>query len=228
MAKVKFSALISEMRNKLNGSVFSKNRAGNYLRNKVTPVNPQSDAQVEARSRLAQFSQGWRSLTEAQRNAWIGAVDNWTTTDIFGDTVKPSGNNLYTKLNANIALAGGVAISVPPAPTGATALTSLSIAPDSVTPEFIIDFAATPVPANHSLVIEATAPQSPGINFFKSKYRVILVAPAATASGLNVITQYTAKFGNLIAGQKVSVRCKMINTLTGEVSQALTASEIIS
>ena len=101
MAKVKFSALISEMRNKLNGSVFARNRGGAYLRTKVTPTNPMTIAQVQARSLLTSFSQAWRGLTEDQRQAWLSVVDQWSRTDVFGDVVNPSGSTLYIRLNIN-------------------------------------------------------------------------------------------------------------------------------
>jgi len=108
MAKVKFSALISDMRNKLNGSVFSKNRAGSYLRNKVTPSNPSTPSQALVRSILGTLASTWRTLTDPQRDAWNAAVESWLTTDIFGDTVTPSGFGLYVRLNGNIVNAGGV------------------------------------------------------------------------------------------------------------------------
>ena len=63
MAKIKLSAIVSEMRGKLNGSVFSKNRGGAYIRTKVTPVNPQSLAQGLVRATLTNLSQAWRGLT---------------------------------------------------------------------------------------------------------------------------------------------------------------------
>ena len=43
MAKILTTAIVADIRNKLNGSVFSKNRYGAYVRTKVTPVNPQTD-----------------------------------------------------------------------------------------------------------------------------------------------------------------------------------------
>lgn len=227
MAKVKFSALISEMRNKLNGSVFARNRGGAYLRTKVTPTNPQTAAQVAARSLLTQFSQAWRSLTQAQRDAWSAVVDQWATTDVFGDVVNPSGSTLYTRLNINIALAGGSAISTPPTPVGATALTALSVTADVSDAEVEVVFAPT-VPANHAMFVEATPMLSPGISNANAKFRAISTLAAATSSPQNLNTAFVAKFGSLVAGQKLFVRAKFINALTGEVSQRLVASTIVT
>ena len=228
MAKVKFSALISEMRNKLNGSVFSRNRGGAYLRNKVTPLNPQTSAQVAARSLLTFFSQSWRSLTEAQRLAWSGAVASWSTTDVFGDTVNPTGATLYIRLNCNIAIAGGTAIVLPPAPLGAAALDSLSCEAFESTQDLDITFTASPIPADHAMVLESTGNLSPGISNANSSFRTIEVVAAASASPYSAGNAQVAKFGSVVTGQKIFVRAKMIRLSTGETSQRQVTSTIVA
>ncbi len=128
MAKVKFGLVVSDMRNKLNGSVFARNRGGAYVRTKVTPLNPQTAAQIGARSLLTSLAQDFRSLTQEQITAWNNATTQWQTTDIFGDSVSPTGLGLYVRLNANISNAGGTLITLPPSPVGAEALTSITFA----------------------------------------------------------------------------------------------------
>lgn len=228
MAKIKFSMIVSEMRNKLNGSVFSRNRGGAYVRNKVTPTNPQTQAQVLARARLTQFSQAWRGLTQAQRDAWNSVTSQWARTDVFGDVVNPSGNALFNRLNINVALAGGSVLSLPPQAVGAAALTDLSIAPAAGTAALPVTFAPAAVPADHVMYVEATANLSAGISNASAQFRHVATLPAATATGEDLIAEYTAKFGSLVAGQKVFVRAKFIHEVTGEVSQRLVASAIVS
>lgn len=228
MAKVKFSALIAEMRNKLNGSVFSRNRGGNYLRNKVTPVNPQSAAQVAARSLLTSFSQSWRGLTESQRDAWNSVVDQWATTDVFGDIINPSGIALYIRLNANISNAGGAAITSPPTPSGAAALTALSVTAAEAIAAVDVAFAPNPVPADHAMYLESTPNISPGINNANSRFRNIAVLAPAEASPYAALAEWSSKFGTPLEGQKIFVRAKFINQITGEVSQKLVASTIVA
>jgi hypothetical protein len=227
MAKVKFSALISEMRNKLNGSVFSKNRAGNYLRNKVTPVNPQTSFQQAARNLLTSFSQAWRALTQAQIAAWNNAVENFQTTDIFGDSRKPSGKNLYSKLNINLALVGVAAINDPPLPGSVEAPTLVTVSANGTVPAMSIVFAPTPVPADTAFIVRATRPISPGKSFVKSEYRVIAVRDAASISPYNALADYTAKFGPLITGEKVFVSLEPVNKITGQAGTQLSAFTII-
>lgn len=225
MAKVKFSALVSDMRNKLNGSVFSKNRAGSYLRNKVTPINPQSIAQSTARNLLTSFSQGWKSLTQAQRDAWNSAVGSWTGTDIFGDIKTPTGLQLYIRLNVNISLAGGTPITLPPVSIGVDPVDSLALSATTGPDVFDVTASPDPVPADHALYLEATPGLSPGISNANSRFRTIAVIPAASSAG-DEISAYTAKFGALTSGQKYFIRAKLIRLSTGEVSQTVVASSI--
>lgn len=228
MAKVKFTAVVADMRNKLNGSVFARNRGGAYVRTKVTPLNPQSVAQVAARNLLTSLAQGFRSLTQDQITAWNEAVTQWQTTDIFGDLVSPTGLALYVRLNANISNAGGSLISNPPAPVGADSLTDLSLVADVSGTQYDITFLPATVPAGHTMYIESTSMLSPGINNANSRFRFIGTAAAAATSPVDAYAFQTAKFGSLVAGQKAYVRCKFINLTTGEVSLALKASAIVT
>lgn len=225
MAKVKFSALISDMRNKLNGSVFSKNRAGSYLRNKVTPVNPQSVAQTAARSLLTSYSQAWKNLSQDQIAAWNTAVSQWATTDIFGDIKNPTGLQLFIRLNVNVALAGGVILTEPPTPATVQAVLDLSVDVDESSQSVTLSDVETPVPAGMSLYIEATPGMSPGISNANSQFRFVQMIPAAGAVGA-ISAAYIAKFGPVVAGKKYFVRCKFINATTGQVSQPLVAQTI--
>lgn len=227
MAKIKFGAMMVDARGKLGGHVFSKNRGGSYIRTKVTPSNPQTEAQVEQRSFLSSFSQTWRTLTEAQRLAWSAVVSQYSTTNVFGDNVNPSGSNLFTRLNINSALAGGTLISTPPLPLGTATPANLSVASDVSGSGVIIDFDPAAVPTGQVMIVEATPQLSPGIDNANSQFRQITSLPAATATGEDVGTAYIAKFGNLVAGRKMMVRVKFIRIATGEVSQSLVASTIV-
>lgn len=218
MAKIKFTAFLAEARGKLAGTVFSKNRGGNYVRTKVTPVNPQSVDQVAQRNRLTSFAQNFRALTASQIAAWNTAVSNFTSTDIFGDIKTPAGINLYNKLNMNLDLAGQAAITVPPLPTGADPVVLDSLVSDVSSSLFTIDATIAAVPAGHSLIVEATPQLSQGKSFVKSEFRVIEVVAAATAFPYLAGASYIAKFGAPVAGQKVFCRVKTINNTTGEAS----------
>jgi hypothetical protein len=213
--KAKFGMVVVAGSGKIGGHVASRNRAGAYFRTKVTPVNPQSGSQLTVRNRLGVRSQAWRGLTEAQRNAWNGAVSAFAKTDIFGDLKNPSGFNLYQRLNNNLLTVGAAAIASPPQPAAV-----LSVAVTSITPAagtgLIPMVLSGAVPAGTAVKVFATAPQSPGVSFVKSEYRLITTLPAATVTPVALGTSYQAKFGSWLVGQKLFFKIVFVNTTTGQ------------
>jgi hypothetical protein len=226
--KIKFGSIVADGRGKIGGHVMSKNRAGSYLRSKVTPVNPRSASQITVRNRLGSLAIGWRGLTAAQRIQWNAAVGGFAGTDIFGDLRKPTGFNLYQRLNNNLAQVGVAALTVPPLPIAVASWTTFT--PSQVAGgASSIAYAPTPVPAGFNVVIRATAPVSPGKSFVKSELRVIAFLAAAAATPFVATAAYATKFGGPgLAGQKVFWEAKYISITTGQSGLPVQASCIVS
>lgn len=222
MAKVKFSALVSEMRNKLNGSVFSKNRAGNYLRNKVTPVNPRTVLQQNVRGRFGSLSSSWRGLTEAERQSWIDKAVEFPYNDIFGDQKILTGLQLYVKLNSNLEQAGESPLTNAPSPQPVTQLLALQATYDDTagSEELMLNMNYAGVLPSTGIFVYATPPVGAGISFVKNLYRFIAHESPNPAT-LDIYADYVARFGEIGTGQKVFIRVACINELTGQVGTAL-------
>lgn len=228
MAKVLFTAVVADMRNKLNGSVFSKNRGGSYVRTKVTPVNPQTDAQQSVRGRFGAFAAAWRGLTEAERQSWIDAAPSFPVTDIFGSSKILSGSQLYSKLNLNLAQAGQTEITTAPTPADIPSLIGLSLSATD-TPGLTFDADLQDVPAGFSAVVFATPNYGAGISFVKNKFRFITaLAAAAAMDPANILAAYQAVFGNPIAGQKISIRVFLVSNTTGQAGVPFSATAIVT
>lgn len=228
MAKVLFTAIVADMRNKLNGSVFSKNRYGAYVRTKVTPVNPQTDAQQNVRNQFATASQAWRGLSEAQRQSFIDAAPAFPVFDIFGNSKILSGSALYNKLNLNLSAAGVGAIDTAPSPAAIPPIIGLSLTATVTGPVMTLTSDTAVVPAGTVMIVQATPLYGPGISFVKNKYRQIAtVAAAGTIDTHSIYTTWNAIFGALVEGQKVSVRIFLVNETTGQAGIALSATAIV-
>lgn len=226
MAKVKFTAFMADARGKLNGTVFSKNRGGSYTRTKVTPSNPQTSFQAAVRQRLSSLSAQFRSLTAAQILGWNNAVSDFQSTNVFGDTVNPTGLQLYVKLNANLLGIGAATISDPPAPTAISSITA-TIA-SLTTAAFTASLAAATT--DETYVIEATQPVSPGRLFLKNEFRVIttVAGTGVAIPAQDLFAAYTAKFGTPVSGQRVGLRVKLINETTGQAGIYVNDNEIVA
>jgi len=225
--KIKWGALVVDGRNKVGGHVASKNRAGPYLRTKVTPVNPRTTFQVNVRNRLAGLSSAWRALTAGQRTAWNAAVADFARTDIFGDLRNPSGFNLHQKLNNYLLNISESVITSPPLPVAVDAFATFSFSAVAGTGSMLCHF--TPdVQDDHKVLVLATPELSPGISFVKAEFRQIAVLPASQATGYDAGPAFAAKFGaGLTLGMKIFIRLVQVVMATGQAGIPIQASFVV-
>lgn len=228
MARIKFGMMMTDARGKLGGHVFTKAKSGATIRTKVSPLNPKTSAQSEARSALGANSQAWRTLSETQRLAWNSAAQEVSKTNAFGDTYFPSGKNYFTAVNNNLRNVGGQILVDPPALVQMPGLTSVEVAFDllaeqiDIAPNFVGD------EANIIIVCNATSGQSAGRYNFSGKYRkfngyTLAGLPQDTA----IYDDYVSKFGVPSPGQKVSFEFYLVNANTGQVSPRVTSTVLL-
>ena len=208
------------------GTTASRNRSGGYFRNKAIPTNPDTVFQQAARAILAAFSQAWRGLTQAQRDAFDAAVNNFISTDVFGVGRRKTGKNLYTSLNANLAAVGQSAISAPPLPVAvpSAGVSAVAIAIGAGT----FDVTFTDPAATESVQVWATAPLSAGVSYAKNQYRQIDAVVGGGGSPLDFSAAYLAKFGVPPVGTKVFVKLVIVNNASGIKSTGSTGYAIVA
>lgn len=213
--KIKYSALVSDMSGKLNGSVATKNRYGSYLRNKVTPVNRKTTYQLAVRAIFTLATQAWRSLTASERSQWNAGATNFSRTNIFGDIRNLSGFNLFVKLNSNLQNVGEAQITVCPLPVSVDSVVLDSVTIDNSSQSVTIA-SATPIGTNSAVELYATAGLSAGKNFVASEFRKIATLTSSDTFPYVASADYLAKFGVVpAAGTKVFIKAKSIDKTNG-------------
>ena len=217
MALIKYSALVSGMSGKLNGSVAARNKGGNYLRNKTTPVNGQTTFQQNARARFGGMSSNFRQLVADNVTAWNAAAANFPYTNIFGDVSYLNGLQLFTKLNTNLGIIGQVALSSPPKAEGSGSVVLASVAINKTTSTLTPVLTSVAPVGGARLVYEATAALSGGVRFYKNQFRQFAVQTAGTVpTPAALYTAYVARFGVPPNGANIAVRVSQVNMATGE------------
>lgn len=208
MAKIKFGALMVDARGKLGGHVFSKNRAGAYLRTKVTPVNPSTGSQSAIRALFGSITQGWSALAQSAREAWNDAVADWARTDIFGDLKNPSGKNLYQRLNQVAQLYGYSALTTPPAKVAMPEdqVTAVAIAIGAGT----LTLTGAPSDANFKVVLSGTPVLTDGTTFVKNRLRGFDHQVSNAYDAGDAYTAYVAKFGAPTADANVHIAVQYV------------------
>ena len=131
MPKIKFSALVSGMSGKSNGSVFGANNGGAYFRNNTTKTKTKNALNAKRKSLFSEVSGSWRNLSSDQQNSWRNAVANFVVQNVFGDNRTPTGYELYMRLN-NVRLEQGLSMLLEaPTPRSLPSLNDLEM----VTPD---------------------------------------------------------------------------------------------
>ena len=220
----------SDMRGKLNGTVFSKNRTSNYMRTKSTPINRNTTSQSAARAGFKTLTTGWRGLTQANQATWNNAVPNWLKINSLADKIQLTGAQLYIRLNRIIQTIGGSVISAAPVVSALAEMTSNSLAPVGGAPTMTITYAPA-VPSTVTFMIYATAPLSAGKKFVKNQFRYIGAMITANASPYEMHAMYEAKFGTgwkTLQGEWIWMKLVPCITLTGQPGIGSTFGAVIA
>lgn len=235
--KIKWGMMMTDGRGKLGGQVASKNRSGAYVRTKVTPVNPRTAYQSTVRQHFAILSKTWKLLSEKTRQAWDAAANSgdWNRNDVFGDSRKPTGKNLFTSINLVSLRTTNTQISEVPrkAIFGGSDTTSFNA---SVTDAVSAPVISLVVQATLGLLgtrfeVQATPPVSAGRTYFENDFRFISATNAVTegANTLDLGAQWYNKFGTLSdeqVGSKIAVRYRQV--FDGQVTPWQSAVAIIA
>lgn len=234
MAKVVFGGGVAGISGKTGGTVYARNKGGAYTRNFVMPTNPSTVYQEEARDRLTQYSNEWRTLTDAQRLQWNEWANTHPVIDRLGATKLLTGAQAYTKINTNRDLAGdATANAVTPSDPAWVPLIV-----DTAVPLVIdISDASVLVPlgsgaaADQVLFIYITGAISPGISNYVNNERlaavVTLDAGNITDGEVDIGAEWVARFGPLTgqAGRKVGMHAYEYQE--GQLGAAMQDSGII-
>jgi hypothetical protein len=226
--KLKFGMIVVDGSGKLGGHVISKNRSGSYARTKVSPKLVQNGYTGAVRSRMAAISISWMALGQTLIAAWNAAVAAFKKTNVFGDSVKPSGFNLYQALNNNLVNVGEAMIDTPPEPQAIGVISNLVLTANHTGPVLSVAF-STVIGADEKVKLFAAEQQSVSRVFNKSAYRQIAVKDATFLTGASIYNDYHAKYPvALAAGLKIGIKMVIVNTVSGQAGQPVYAEAEIA
>lgn len=215
MAKVAFSAIVNDLRNKVGGNVFTKVRSGAMVRIKVSPTQPRTSAQTAVRANFTALSKAWDTITQTQRNGWIALAASLPKKDVFGNTYYLTGLQMYQALNRNLQEIGVAAIDDAPASVSVGSPGALTLVAAETGPALTVDAATEPA-ADEVPLIFATRPLNAGRKFVGNNRQILdNTIAAATAGPWDVEALYSAKYGALAEGQNINIGVKYVNNVTG-------------
>lgn len=204
------------------GVTSSRNRYGQYVRTRATPVNPGSTQQAVVRGRLQTTAAAWRALSSTQRQGWTDLAGNISRTDSLGSSYTQNGFSCYCMVNLNRLAAGDTALTDAPAYLPPADMTSITLT--GTTSTLSLAYTPTPLSANEKLLIYASPQVSAG-RLFNGNFRLLSVTAAAAASPANIFAAYQARFGTPVTANRIFVSASRY--LNGFVSRPLITSVVI-
>jgi hypothetical protein len=212
MAKAKYGGGVQDLRGSIAGQVHSRNTYGNYVRQKVSPVQPRTSLQLEVRELFSTLSRRFSNvLTDEQQEAWRQAAASTPVRDVFGDSITLTGINLYNRLNSLRLIAGLAPLDWPPAAEEVESLRTFTYSWNPTNRQLTLYYDPDPVPANRYLFIWATEPLNPGVAFVNHKLRLLDVVPPNMASPLVIDSAYTLRFGGYIPGKAIYFAAELVS-----------------
>lgn len=181
----------------------SRNRHGQYRRQRSMPVQPNSAAQVNARARLTTYTASWRGLTDAQRASWTAFANSFTVVNSLGLSVNLTGHQAYVKVNTVNVLLGDAAVTTPPALPAFVANTVTGLTALFTGQAMTLTGAAPAV--GTIMTVYASGQRSAGVSF-EADFRYLGHFTNGATFPYNLATAYIAKYGALIAGKKIFVK----------------------
>jgi len=201
------SALLTAGSGSIGGATLSHNKGGMYLRARAVPTNPNTARQTAVRSALAALSIRWSTiLSAAQREAWNLYAANVPVTNLLGESINLSGQQMYIRSNVPALQAGLSSIDSGPTEFNLGDYTQPSIDSTNAAGGTIDisfdDNDAWVGEAGAYMLLYGGKPQGVGRNFFKGPFRYLGkitgddVAPPAPPE--TVSSAYTLSIGNLL------------------------------
>jgi hypothetical protein len=173
--------------------------------------------QTAVRDNLAARASDWRSLTQAQRDAWANLGGQIVRTDSLGNTYTLTGFLAYLMANRNRATLGLAAISDAPAIPAIPQLVGVALsAINAIGDTLELSWTSGALGADFSIIVHATPGVSDGINFMaRGRYKLITTDTTGT-SPLNLLTAYTTRLGTFPpVGTRIFVMAQVVHEASG-------------
>ncbi len=215
MALVKPSAIVSDVRGKIGGTVFQRFKSGLVVRSKCAPVNKKSALQIVSRNIASLTANAWLQISPAERDQW----DSYTAYNPIAQRnnreVFVSGQQAFLKLN-NYRLQYSLPILTVPE-FNKCELTPIDLTLKRVGMNLRVTSSRALVASDEFIILFLTVRMSPAINNPGSRYKLIKFV---TTDGVNffITSEYEDVYGIIPEiGNTVFMKYTNASKLSGQL-----------
>lgn len=191
------------------GTTSSHNRAGQYTRNRRSPVQPVGTGRrAFIRQAFGASSSGWAALTVAEQAAWASYADSFPITDALGQSIKLTGQQMYVSITTQLLNCSQAPVTAPPVTNavfsaGLPTFTAVSAGAITVTP-------TGTGAAGDFLLIAFSRPLSAGRSFNATYWQYTHVAGNSVVP-IVATTPYHTQFGVPPVGSRIFLKATPVN-----------------
>lgn len=231
MAVIQYTAVVNQIRGKLNGSVFNRSRNGYTLQRKQQPTRAVKGIQPLRRNQFSEVQRAWKALSPSQKGSWAAAAAANPAFDRFGQQTVLSGYNQYIKCNMFRVAASLPLLSVAPSGTAEgvditlsftnTRFWELTPAGDiQVTWEQSVEVSEAR-PELHAF-FDLSLPVSAGVTAYYGTWYLIGTAPLSTSLNFTGIKNMGTRFPFPFENAAMYQRMRIIDITRGAVVAEIT------
>lgn len=220
--KVKVGSFFVDASGKLGGAQLGRNNGQMIMQSKSNANKSPSSLQQLQRNRTQLIMANWSNLSNANRLLWIENAKSYTRNNVFNDIKKINGFELFNIVNQNRLRLGLTLMSTPaahnvPNPPYTVTVTSseteITLFSDAYDSNTFVDVYVSPV-------------ISKGMSNPK-KYlrRLITLTAAELASGYDIFTEYTERYGSVSNGDNLFLGIKTISNVSYYSSKKITVNK---
>ena len=209
MARIKFSAFVSEIRGTVAGTTFQKNKYGYTVKNRPNMVRPRSSRQFINQIDFTWAQRQWALLTETNRAAWNSWAEEFPQYAKNNPEAQLNGYNVFAR-NQYFRKLANLGLLTEPNP--------VPIEPPTYEDTFVIyndtnediqvttpTFSATDA---YWMLFFASAPVKGSKSFLNTNTRFMFANALVSATVIPFTDQYLSAFGQLPPfGSKIHIRC---------------------
>jgi len=193
MALIKYGPAIADARGSVGGTVFSRNSAGAYMKQRTVPTYPASAKQIARAALMSTLIDDWKnSLTTAQRAAWNALAAGTKIPNKLGEQMSPSGANLFVRSNVLLDLSSQAHITAPPVTATAPAPT-LTLAWTTAVGVQVTAIGNWDNSPSGKLLIQRSYARPLSRNYYKGPYENIGIHDFGDYAGLPVLIASSAQ-----------------------------------
>ena len=218
MARIKYSALVTEIAGTIGGTTFQRNAYGYSIKAKPNMVNPNSSTQALRKQFFGTAVQKWAELTPTERSAWETYASTFPIPSRLNAASNLNGYNAFIRwhgINSLSSLTNTLAN-----PSGAQGVVGLfDFLLYRTGADLTLEVACNPTAGPWRAFVFLSRPVSATKRYAKGWTRFIYQQVASGGFDLPITSLYTAKFGVLpVTGDSIAGRIVFLNTTNGQIN----------